>query len=203
MSNLITPTLLDSLDWYMKCPKTWKNKAYTDLYNKLNRIWTSNVHVEKGTELENEAFKYSNQQKGSKLFQQLCKDIQYGIFQHKCKKYIKVNDIEYCLYGKIDVLKPRQIIDIKTTMNYKGENNYLSKWQHKFYCLIKEISIFQYIVVEWTEDYQIKEIHYVDYLAQDFEKLKQNIIEKIIEFIGFLDIYPELKEAYHNKFNLF
>jgi hypothetical protein len=204
-SKLITPTLFDAMDWYLKCPPSWKNKAYTDLYNKLNRIWSTNIHVEKGMELEKTAIKWCNKKelKGSEKFQELCTQIQGGEYQVKRKMIVTINNVDYCWYGKLDVCFPSVIVDIKTTGSWKGKSNYLSKWQHEFYCLITGIKFFKYIVVEWTDDYKIKDIHYIDYKVENFDIIKDEITEKTKEFIDFLELYDELKIAYYDKYNLY
>lgn len=207
MSNLITPTLLDSLDWYMKCPPSWKERAYDGLSNTLNRVWVSNVHVEAGMKLEKQIYEWANRDQeeweGSKLFTEICNHVKGGNFQAKTKRIIDINGVEYCLYGKLDVLFPELIIDIKTTSDYKGKSNYLSKWQHKFYCYLKNIPEFIYIIAELEDLIKIKKVHYVEYRMENKEKVEEEIIEKVKEFMGFLDMYPELKKAYHEKFCLY
>lgn len=205
MGNLITPTLMDSLDWLYNSPPSWKEKAYEDMLNKLNRVFTSNIHVEKGQYFERVL--YENCKKdpipGSDYFREICNCIKGGTFQSKGKIFETIRGENFCLFGRFDVLFPNLIIDIKTTSNWKGKSKYLKGWQHKFYCLIKQIHHFKYIVAEWSPDWRIKNVHYIDYHVDSFEGLRKEVKEKIEEFLDFLEMNPEYKEAYYEKFNLY
>ena len=208
MSLLITPTLLNSYDWYTNCPESWKDKAYNDLKNTLGRIWSEpNEAVKKGMDFEKQVYKHANknldQLKASNQFKLVCSLVRGGDYQAKSKKIIKVDDIDFCLYGKLDVKFTDKIQDIKTTSNYRGEKKYLSTWQHIFYCFNEMIKKFEYIVVEFTSTYSIRDVHIINFECDDFNLLENQIKAHIKKFGDFLAENKELETLYYEKFNMF
>jgi hypothetical protein len=210
MSLLITPTLLDSYEFFKSCSQDWKNRAYIGLYNTLNRIFEDNEPAKIGREFETKVYANAhNPIVGSLLFQKVCNLVNGCSFQYKAKKIIEVDGIEYLLFGKLDAYKTGKIFDIKTTENYKGKDSYLSKWQHIFYTYIMRVNFFMYIVVEWyggddpEMKYKIEDVHCIEYNTENSGDNLEKIKSGIKEFISFLETEPELKEAYYNKFNLY
>lgn len=216
MSLLIAPTLLDQFNWFKKCPESWKEKAYQDIKNTLERVpFEPNEAIQKGMQFEklvyqnahNEHLRKMLTSKGaSDLFIKVCEKVKFYAFYRKGKKKIIIEGKEYLLYGRYDCYSQNKIIDIKTTANFK-RNSYLEKWQHKFYCYIEGIKDFEYLVIEWkdaeNDDYSIKEIHSVVYEANDFNLIEKEIVEAIKEFISFVEKDKILKDAYYNKYNLY
>jgi len=217
MSLLITPTLMDSHDWLKKCPQSWKEKAYNDLLNTLRRApWTPNKAVQQGIKFEKFVYHWANQKDrhekltsmgASEQFIKFCDKMNGFLFDQKGKAFVKIDECEYCLYGRYDGIKPKEIIkDIKTTKKFK-QQSYIEKWQHKFYTYIEKIKLFSYEIVEWkdadNDDYAIGNTYTVSYEVQDFEANKKEIIEKIKDFISFINDDKELKDAYYNKYNLY
>jgi len=222
MSLLITPTLLDSYDWLMKAPEsvkkgtdiTWKQDAFEQLKATLTRApWRPPLAVIKGMEFEKLVCKHANEDiddlKASEHFKKVCRKIAGYKYQVVTKKYVAIDGKEYVLYGKMDARKPNHIIDIKTTGNYRGQNSYLTKWQHKFYTLSEGIKNFEYVIAEWmdaeTNDYTIKDVHEIKYIAEDFGSIQKEIEGHIKLFIEFLESKgnEELREGYYHKFNRF
>lgn len=221
MSLLIAPTLLDSYDWMMKAPDSikkgtnisWKEDALNQLEATLTRApFRPNKAIIKGMEFERMACAKSkvaniDALKASDNFKKVCHLIKGGDFQVKTKKFIVVDDKEYVLFNRLDVKFPKLIKDIKTTANYRGQANYLSKWQHKFYTLTDEIRDFQYIIAEWkdadVDDFTIKQVHLINYYAGDFEAIQKEIEGHIRLFMEFLEGNKKLKEAYLHTYNRF
>jgi hypothetical protein len=210
MSKLITQDLIASVDWLKDCPPNWKDSAYTDLKNKLGRVKTEIAPAAlKGIKLEEALCKAINEKsylkdnfKCSPKFKDLievCKDYQQ---QKKTKTYMIIDDIEYCLYGKIDFYKPELLLDLKATDNFKGQDKYLKSYQHKIYCYNEQIKDFEYVICEFQKDSTlIKDIYFVIYRVNDFNVLKQEIIEKIKSTINFLKMDDELFNLFNNVYS--
>jgi len=221
MSLLIAPTLLDGYDWLMTAPEsikkgtnvTWKQDAYQQLTDTLTRApFRPNKAIIKGMEFERMACNKSkvadiDSLNASANFKKVCKLIKGGAFQVKTKKFIQIDGVEYVLFNRLDVKFPMLIQDIKTTANYRGAANYLSKWQHKFYTLTDKIRDFQYIIAEWqgadVDDFTIKDVHVIDYHAEDFEAIEKEITGHVKLFMEFLEGNEKLKEAYLHTYNRF
>lgn len=206
MAYLITPTLLNSLDWLNKCPPSWKDSAYKDILSTLNREpFVANAATQRGTDFENEVYALANKDpsliESSGFFRQVCDRVKGYDYQHSIKVFIEVDGVEYVCYGRIDCFKPVHIIDIKTTANYKGPKQYLSGWQHKFYTAIPKIPLFTYLIAEWAHDYSIKAIHEVDYVATDFDAIMIEIKDGIRNFISYINFDEAMKDAYYNRYN--
>jgi len=210
MSRLITTSLLSSIDWFNNCPPDWKDKAFKDLNNTLARIWTTpNPAAQRGMTFEKllyDVLRRGNENRVtcSDKFKEVMKACKGGIFQKKIKKFIEIDGNEYCLFGKLDVDLPEKIIDIKTTGNYKGRMNYLKSMQHKLYCYITKKSKFEYIIAEFYGDSgPIEKVHYIPYEVDYWEKIEEEIIEKIREAINFLKTDEEIFELYTTKYSLY
>ena len=81
-----------------------------------------------------------------------------GQLQYKAKKEITVSGIKILLYGRLDVLKAGEVIDIKFSKDYE-RGKYISSTQHPTYLeLIPEAGKFTYLVSNgtevWTETYR-------------------------------------------------
>lgn len=171
MSKLITPTLLDSIDWYNKCPPSWKQKAFNDLNGTLNRVpWEPNEEIKRGMAFEAlicenlhkpldeflAVFDKCPARNDMNLFYSLGheKNGALSIQQRKLKRYVTVDGVEYLVFGKEDLFRfgpPRQIIDIKTTHSYKGASSYLNKNQHVLYTFGEKGGEFIYAVAEFDD----------------------------------------------------
>lgn len=99
-----------------------------------------------------------------------------GQLQYKAKKEITVSGIPILLYGRLDVLKAGEVIDIKFSKGYE-RGKYIGSTQHPTYLeLIPEAYQFTYLVSNgtevWTETYRRDET--------------SNIISIIEAFIAYL-----------------
>ena len=102
-----------------------------------------------------------------------------GWLQYKAKKEITVSDIKILLYGRLDVLKAGEVIDIKFSKGYE-RGKYISSTQHPTYLeLIPEAGQFTYLVSNgtevWTETYRRDETPDIIPIAEAFiAYLKEN-----------------------------
>lgn len=223
MSLLITTSLLDSVSWAAKAPDTpcawnpemsWKQDAYVNLKNTLGRVWSGgNAAMERGMRFESTIAAIVNSGrvdtvKCSPLFKEVLDKCVGGTFQKKTKSFIEVNGEEYCLFGKIDVFFKNRIVDIKTTKEYKGRSKYLGTMQHKIYCHNEHIDNFEYVIAEFTDEDgdTLKSVHTVPYVVENFDSVKEDIVEAIVDLRAFLEQFPEkgdLQDLYLHKFSMF
>lgn len=102
-----------------------------------------------------------------------------GWLQYKAKKEITVSGIKILLYGRLDVLKAGEVIDIKFSKGYE-RGKYISSTQHPTYLeLIPEAEKFTYLVSNgsevWTETYRRDETPDITVIIASFlEYLKVN-----------------------------
>jgi hypothetical protein len=204
VSRLITPSLLGAIDWYLDSPRSWKEKAYKDLTNQLGRVYdnTPKPAMELGIKFEDTVYAYAGVKgKGSTHFQWFVDECAGGVFQRKTKSIIKIDDIEYCLYGKMDVWFPDIIKDIKTTSNYKGKSHYLKTFQHKMYCFNEKIDKFRYLVAIFDDRQKIVDKDAIDYVVEDPIALEADVINRVKEAVNFLSADEELFKLFTTKFS--
>lgn len=206
MSKLITTSLFGSVKWFNTCPPSWKEKAFKDLTNMLSRIWIEpekeNIAAKRGIEFEKQI--QSICEAGtvetvecSKEFRAVLRECDGGQFQKKVKRYISIDGVEYCLYGKVDVWFPDILKDLKTTGRFKGRESFLGSMQHILYCYVERKTKFRYVVSEFDEDDgPISRNHMVDYEAPSLEDLERIIIEEIQKIMQFLKGDEELWKMY-------
>ena len=102
-----------------------------------------------------------------------------GQLQYKAKKEITVSGIPILLYGRLDVLKAGEVIDIKFSKGYE-RGKYISSTQHPTYLeLIPEADRFTYLVSNgtevWTETYRRDETPDITTIIEAFlAYLKEN-----------------------------
>ena len=146
-----------------------------------------------------------NTVKCSEKFKEFLLTCEGGQFQFKSKSFIKVDEVEYCLYGKIDVLFPDTILDIKTTGKWDqfSEAKYLSSMQHIIYLYNQDMKRFQYMIAVFnsSSDTVIKEIKILNYFEANQEVLKEKIIMAIRKQTEFLKEHPVLKDLYNKTFS--
>ena len=214
MGNLITPSVLASLDWLKNCPTSWKVKAYTDMRGALLRRYFSTKATEQGIAFENAIYhllgKGDVQEVGNPTVDHFLRVCKGGNFQAKYSKPIEVDGVEYTLYGKFDVDLKDKIIDIKTTAKYR-KGKYLSTPQHLIYCLMSGKKEFEYHICEWEKDEEGKTkidskgnyfpgpVFEEKYTVSDFKELELEIKAKIRAFIQGLRDY-DLLDGYENYF---
>lgn len=201
-AKLITPSLLNSFNWLQNCPPSWREKALADITRYLNRApFEPNDSMKLGQEYENQVRKLSQGMKVEGVMPtatEMANLVKGGTWQVKLKGYITVDQQRYCLYGRIDVLTS-EILDIKTTQDYKGEEKYLSTAQHLIYLYNARSrnwkhDTFKYLVTDF------KEIHEVKFQVNDWDLLNVEVHRIVKEFADWLKQNPELQDAYDNTF---
>ena len=202
--RLITTSLISSIKWYQNSPKSWKDKAYNDLSNQLNRVWGKmNEAAQRGIDFENKVYEIAKKgfsRQGSEYFQNVVQKCIGGTFQDKLKANEVIEGYSYCLYGKSDVMFDKIIIDIKTTAEYKPKK-YLDSFQHKLYMYITGREFFEYVVAEWDEYPKIKEVHCLDInISNPKITLQEEIHTTVLNAVKFLQERPILWKAYEEKF---
>jgi len=211
LSKLITTSLIGSINWFLNAPNSYKEQSYLDLKNMLGReSYEMNEYAKRGVEFERmiyDTLKYDrdiSKIKCSEKFKEFLFACKNGSFQEKVKFFMTIDNIEYCIYGKIDVLFQHKIIDIKTTSKWDeySKDKYLSSFQHKFYCYGKKIPDFEYMIAVFDGlNLPIKDIKHITYQVKDFTGLEYEIIEKIKEVQKFLNEYNELLELFDTVYS--
>lgn len=197
---LITPTILDSYEFAISAPSSWKARAEEGFLAKLRREKaTYPAWVSKGLDFEDtvyrvcgvhykDRFKDNPVKQGSELFQNVCAQCIGGTFQQKLSKKADIAGQKVFFFGYTDVSFPTITIDLKTTLKYKGPSKYLNGHQHLIYSWIRGVKEFQYIVVQWaSEDANtVQAVHNIDYTAPDPNKLEEQIRGKVESFFDYL-----------------
>lgn len=206
MKLAITPTLLGSFDWCLNAPSSWKERAFRDFAATIRREKKEyGIEAQKGVEFEDNVYAVCDaisagsiqNTQGTKLFQSVVEKCIGGRFQEWGQLYFDVEEIgTFRAYGKLDVNfdvgserhPAGHIIDLKTTVNYKGEAKYLSGWQHLMYCLSKNVPTFEYLVAEWQAKgvFKLAQIHSVQYTMTDKTAALEAIKGHTRKFIAFL-----------------
>lgn len=206
MSILITPTLLNSFDFYCNVrSNTWKQKAFDDLLGTLrrNKPWEPSDAIKAGMQFEKQVYEQCAMRvkgrivKGTELFNRVVDKCAGGEFQRKSKYYVTLAGMEFCVYSKLDVVFEKgspehengHIIDIKTTgeMDPKyGRKKYLEGWQHKVYCVSLGIPTFEYLVAEWQSktEFKLANIHSILVKHDDLNVVKEEINKHILKFVA-------------------
>lgn len=206
MDLKISPTLLDSLDWYKDCPQSWKQRAYDDIVAKIRRApFVETDAIRKGKDFEDTVERVAKsvvaggEYKGSQHFQSVVAKCVGGIWQTWQRGTVFLGN-DYPMVqsvGKLDVLFPvghpdhaeGHIVDLKTTASYRGAEKYEKGWQHKFYCHWMKIPTFDYIVAEWESGEpdckDIKDIHVVP-CTVDLDLVASSLSDGIRGFFAFL-----------------
>ncbi len=208
MALLIAPTLLDSYDWFKKSPASWKERAYDGLRASLAREFTETPETKAGNDFESYVYANANvpdleAMNTSDNFKKVCRRVRGMNYQQNVKRFVKINGMEYILFCRIDALAPNDIVDIKTTSNYRGATSYLSKWQHRMYPYCTGIPNFTYLVSEWEQGSltKIKEVHEIDYVVDSFDLIGQEITQQITDFISFIESDSEMERLYYTVYN--
>lgn len=194
---LITPSLLNSWGYIWECEKyvreaqsdeisledkiaLAKENATKEFINTLLRIKSEpNESMLKGIEFEEECYK------GNTCISPIIKD---GCFQIVGMKRVKVNDINFLMYGKLDVLKGGVVYDIKRVRQYACQK-YFSSYQHGFYLdLFERAYKFQYLAFDDKE-----KLHIENYYRDEYEPTI-NVISRFMNWLnenGLMNIYKE------------
>jgi len=211
---LVTPTILDSYEFAKSAPPSWTVRAEEGFLAKLRREKVDYpAWVKKGQSFEdtvvrvcnahhNKRFKTNPVKQGSELFQKVVSECIGGTFQEKLSKKMEIDRQKVFLFGYCDVTFPTLTIDLKTTLNYKGESKYLNRHQHLIYSYIRQVPEFKYLVVQWANEdaITIQAVHDIYYHAPDQAELERIIRLKISNFFDYLS-QNNLWQAYYYTFS--
>jgi hypothetical protein len=209
MSRLITASLHGQIKWFQTCPESWKGRAFTSLTKSLAREWSEpNAAGQRGIDFENEIYRLLRVKRtgGSKKFQEILKHVEGAQFQKKVKTFMMIDDVEYCLYCKLDAWFPDMIIDIKTTGSWDGysEQKYLGSFQHKLYCYVAKVPDFEYLIAIFDGDEsEIKDVKRLPYHVDSFDELELEVRDQVKWIVNFLKDHPDLEQLYNDKFCLY
>lgn len=202
---LITPSLINSLSWYLKESFT-KTEAEQrqEFLQTLRREKTPTTEAQaKGIKLENDildccngkylTFRPSYRTKYNSydfVVDSLAKIVKGGLWQQSVKKDIKVGNQDFILYGRTDVIKRGTIFDIKYTSKYEL-GKFQDSIQHLIYLYCSDLPEFSYLISDgkdwWREDYF------------NYNNIEDKIKSKISEFLDYLEGDKEAKELFNNK----
>ena len=171
---LVTATLLDSFEFAIGAPPSWRERAESGFISLIRREKKgSPAWVSAGQGFEDAVTRVCNRSEsreealsfGSESFSKVVDKCYGGIFRQKLSRIITVDEHNCFLFGYSDVEQPGLTIDIKTCLKWKGPLKYLKKNQHKVYLYINGKPEFEYIVAEWADDTTktIKSVNFVPY----------------------------------------
>ena len=194
MKLSISPTLLNSFDWYKRAPENWKGKAFDEIRDTIRRERKGMpVSAQRGVDFEELVYYHCDNVppenvNGSEHFREVVEHCRGGQYQTWTSYYFDFEGNEVRAYGKIDCLLPDKVIDIKTTQKFKGVSQYINGWQPAVYLLGTEKPVFEFVVAEWAtpdpDDRTIKKIHYVE--VPYGNNLEERLIGKYGEFVDWL-----------------
>lgn len=180
---LVTPSLLNSwLYIYQTQEEEYTKEAYESFLKTLKREPVEpNEFMLRGIEFE-DACVAGNVEKVSPI-------IENGCFQVVGTKRITVNNVNFLMYGRLDVLKQGIIYDIKRVNKYERPK-YSWSCQHQFYLeLIPQAKYFEYLAYDNYDN-----LHTERYFYNEDKKI-ENIIR---EFMRFLQKNNLIKIYYEN-----
>lgn len=166
---LLTHSLLSSWIYAMKSSPyedlTSERDAYGDFLKTLRREPTETTQaMQNGIDFENmvtdivNGAEVDSEEKWYNAASTVAEIVRGGQLQYKAKKRITVSGVPILLYGRLDVLKAGEIIDIKFSSGYE-RGKYFDSTQHPVYLeLIPEAYQFTYLTTNgsdvWKETYR-------------------------------------------------
>ena len=176
---LITQSLLSSWNWAYKTEDG--HEAFLDTLNRKPIQKTSAML--NGTHFENMVTAYCGgseiitSHKWMQCVQDVGDIVKGGAFQVKLSKNMIINNVEFVLYGILDVLKRGKIYDIKFVEKYY-RGKYLDSPQHPMYFeLCPEADEFTYLISDG------KDVFTESYFREDITPIG----EEIKGFMKYLD----------------
>jgi hypothetical protein len=196
ISYLITPTLLNSLKYYLG--SDYANRE--DFLKTLSREkFEPNEAMQKGIDFEDNVKKYCDEyltldikQEESywKSIQDIGNIVKGGYWQESVKKEIEVTGTRILLYGRCDVIKGDTVYDIKYTKNY-NLGKFQESTQHLIYMFCSGLDKFKYLVSD-LKSYWIEE-----YVKQS--NIEAKLRSKVMQFLDYLDRDKEANELFYSK----
>lgn len=181
---LITPTLLNSWGYLYYCPEEYTEKAYNDFLNTLGRVKTEPTEAMlKGIKYEDDTYK------GLTPASEIVKD---GCYQVVGTKDVTIDDMDFLMYGRLDVLKGGIIYDIKCVSRYERPK-YSNSYQHEFYLeLFPEAKYFEYLIDNGQHLYKER------YYKGESREIEQ-VIREFITYLKTNNLLEKYKELWRTK----
>ncbi len=201
---LVTPSLLNSWNYIWLCQENVREsekdtisledkksdamqKAKEEFIKVLNREKSeSNEYMKKGIIYEEETYKGNTR---------ASKEVEGGAFQIVGTKETEVDGIKFLMYGRLDVLKGGEIIDIKKVVRYSPPK-YFNSSQHQFYFeLFTKAKKFRYLI---DDDVKLHQETY--YRSKNEREIEELWISPMIRWLIQNDLFELYKEKWKCKY---
>ena len=193
----ISPTFLDSFQYYLEANDEYADKARHDLLDRLRGISVTTEAMQRGTDFENLVCAYADgkvtldpENSLTPIIEGMAEYIRGGLRQVHVQTQIMP---EVVIHGFIDVLHMNTVYDIKTTSRYEFPK-FLRKNQHLAYlAALKDygITTFKYLITDFSS-YYAETFHWRDAMIDELRG-------RVNTFFDYLEIDPEMSEAFHLK----
>lgn len=179
----LTPTLLNSWQYYLNANFSLEESAKTSFINCLNKIKTEPTpDMIRGLNFENDVYEFLE---GKLEFIEptafeVSQIVKGSMFQVPLmKKFLNFENYEIYIYGIADCINKNIIYDIKSVKNY-DIGKYKSSAQHKIYLSASNADTFKYVVSDgdcvFEEEYNKS------------PKLEEELKELILDFLYWLQV---------------
>ncbi len=192
MNYLITPSLLNSWQWFLSVEDDDKQEAERQKFiaTLKREKFEKTPAMEFGIKFEDDiAFMCRTKTKTiNDTANEIVNIVSGGTWQLPCKKLYK----NFLLYGRMDVVKGNVVYDIKTASRY-DVGKFQKSAQHRLYLYCTGLERCDYLVAEvyhGKEETIIKGFCVESYTDRDIEPM-------VDDFIAWLDYDPELKLLYY------
>ena len=193
----LSPSLLDSFSYYQRSRDEYADKSRRELIDRLNGIRVTTESMQKGIDFENLLCAYMDNavslDEGHPLFsivEEMAGYVRGGVRQVHVQTQILP---EVTVHGYLDFLNGQTIYDVKTGSRYEFPK-YLHNCQHLVYmAALKDsgITTFKYLVTDFSS------VFVEEYQWQD--SMMDELRGRANDFFSYLEIDPEMKEAFHRK----
>lgn len=197
MKYLITYSLLNSWKYWLNYND---NSTHTSqgFKHTLNKEFFDNKFMKAGRAFEKFIRDYMNSlitldinDPYQNCVYEIEKSIKGGTWQTTGNKTITIDNQEFVLHAKTDVLRGPEIFDIKYVRQYES-GKYFNSIQHKLYFEVLEYTdTFIYLISDG------KEVYYETYTREETE----SIIPIISDFWSWINQFPEYFKIYQEKWN--
>lgn len=200
---LMTQSLLAAWQWLYKCPEGMEEDAKASFLQTLNREKTEQTEaMANGSRFEAEVYAQAEGLEREPIpgwedgIRALAGILEGAPTQVKAKREIRVDGMDFLLYGILDAMKAGVIYDVKYLNKSMGSvelaGKYLDSPQHPAYLyLVPEAVEFRYLVSDgqdvYIEAYRREDVPYIGGIISQF-------IQSVTD-MGLLDIYKEKWEA--------
>ena len=193
----ISPTFLDSFQYYQEADDEYVDIKRRELIDRLKGVTVTSEAMQNGINFENLLCAYLNNKalldRGDALFpivDEMSRYLQGSIRQLHVRTQILPNII---LHGFIDFLNVGTVYDVKTTGSYIFPK-FLHRNQHLTYMAALRsygINTFKYLITDFKDCF-IETYHWRDSIINELRG-------RVNAFFDYLKIDPEMSEAFFEK----